>query len=96
MNVGRPGCPVEVYSGIHGQPRPCEAEPTHTVVIRWRERRCWVRIFPCAKHAVDIPDAEPMSARHRAQLKERRAQVALAMAGRPHRPLPTSPDRAAV
>lgn len=93
MNVGRPACPVEVYSGVHGQPRPCDAEPTHTAVIRWKLRRCWVRVYPCIRHAAEVPGAEPMTDRHRALLAERREQVRRALAGQSWVPTPTSPDR---
>lgn len=92
MNVGRPGCPVTVFSGVHGQPRPCDGLPTHTAVIRYRARRGWVRIFPCRVHAVDIPGAEPMTDRHRAMVADRKAQEARALAGLPWVPTPTSKE----
>jgi hypothetical protein len=96
MNVGTPGCPVHTSSGAHGQPRACTGEPTHTAVIRWRERRCWVRIYPCVVHAAAIPDAEPMTDRHRAMLAERREQERRALAGLRYARTPTSTDRGAV
>lgn len=96
MNVGRAGCPVEVYAGAHGHPRACDGEPSHSAVIRWKLRRVWVRVYPCARHAADVPGAEPMSGAHRALLAERRRQVGLALAGRAWVPTPTSTDRTAV
>lgn len=93
MNVGHPGCPATIFDGVHGQPRPCTAEPTHTAVVRWKRRRCWVRVFPCARHAADIEGAEPLTTRHRAMLEERREQVRRALAGQQWAPTPTSTAR---
>lgn len=92
MNVGHPGCPVTIFDGVHGQPRPCTAEPTHTAVVRWKQRRCWVRVFPCSAHAVDVTGAEPITDQHRELLAERRAQVRRALAGLPYVETPTSAD----
>lgn len=93
MNVGRAGCPVTSDTGPHGQGEPCEGTPTHTAVIRWRQQRCWVRIFPCSRHAADIADAVPMTDEHRAMLAERREEVRRALAGLSWEPTPTSTDR---
>lgn len=93
MNVGRPRCPVEVYSGVHGQPRACTGEPTHSAVIRWEKRRAWVRVYPCALHADGVPGAEPMTDRHRELLAARRADWESGLAGRGYVGPPTSSRR---
>lgn len=96
MNVGSAGCPVMVYRGVQGQPRGCDGEPTHTAVVRWRQRRRWVRVFLCDRHAREVADAEPMTDAHRGQLAERREEVRRALAGLRYRPVPTSTDREAL
>lgn len=96
MNVGTPGCPVIVFTGVAGRPRDCGGTSTHTAVIRYRARRGWVRIFPCSVHAADVPGAEPMTDRHRELLAERREQVRRALAGLPYAETPTSRDRGGV
>lgn len=81
MAVAVPGCPGIEQTGVHGQPEHCTAEPTLTAVVRWFQPRGWQRCYFCARHAPD--DAEPMDARHRADLVWRREQWAEGLAGRP-------------
>ncbi|QJY46943.1 hypothetical protein [Pseudonocardia broussonetiae] len=96
MNVGRPGCAATPSSGVHGQGGHCLGEPTHTAVVRWRQRRCWVRVFLCRRHVDLAPDAEPMTARHVELLAARHEDWSRALAGLGYVGPPTSTDRAGV
>ena len=94
MNVSVPGCPVYTFDGHGGRPRGCTGDPTHTAVVRYRARRGWVRVFPCARHAGDVPGAEPMGEAHRRLLAARRADWAAGLAGRRYSgpPVGAGPD----
>jgi hypothetical protein len=83
-----PGCRAMVRYG-HGQWTSCRAEPELAGYLTISEhvpvdRRGTYLLFTCRTHARLVTEPRPMTEADRAELKHRREQERLALAGKPY------------
>jgi hypothetical protein len=80
-----PHCAALVSTGITTGPAACGNPAVSFMLVRYpRPRGVWC-VFLCASHHRDVPLAEPLDQVAAAELADRRAQHALALAGQPYR-----------
>lgn len=81
-----PACAAVVATGVRTGPGGCSNPVTSFMLVRYpRDRGTWCA-FLCHRHTREVgPLAEPLDQVAAAELADRRAQHALAMAGKPYR-----------